>query len=78
MCEAHAIRVGEHHDLCREHAGGDRLATLKAGDTAERVHWEIVETKAAPIPGTSRPLTSDDRIAGVLDPDDEIGAGEEV
>jgi hypothetical protein len=49
MCEAHSIRVGEHHDLCREHPGGDRLATLRAGDTAERVHWEIIETKAVPI-----------------------------
>jgi hypothetical protein len=73
MCKAHAVRVGEHHHLCREHADGDPLATIKAGDTAANVFWEVIETKAVPIPGTSRPLTSDDRIAGVRDPDDEAG-----
>jgi hypothetical protein len=52
-------------------------AALKAGDTAERVFWEIVETKAVPITGTSRPLTFDDRIAGVVDPDDEASDEEE-
>lgn len=68
MCEAHTTRVGEHHDLCREHAEGDRLATIKAGDLAQKIWWEVVETKALPIPGTYRPRKP---IPGVVDPDDE-------
>src|SRR5688572_17873506 len=46
MCTAHAVRVAEHHHLCREHAAGDRMATIEAGDVAASVFWEIVETKA--------------------------------
>jgi Universal stress protein family len=45
--------VGEHHDLCREHATGDHLETIKRGETATKVWWEIVETKAVPIPITA-------------------------
>jgi hypothetical protein len=54
MCETHTTRVGQHHDLCREHGVGDHLETLKRGDTAQNVFWEIVEAKAVPIPGTER------------------------
>ena len=71
MCEAHTARVGERQDLCREHAIGDQVATLKAGDTAHWVWWEIVETKTVPIPGTERALEASDRIPGILDPEDE-------
>jgi hypothetical protein len=42
MCETHTTRVGQHHDLCREHGVGDHLETLKRGDTAQNVFWEIV------------------------------------
>jgi hypothetical protein len=71
MCGTHTTRVGEHHDLCREHAQGDPGATLKEGDRSYHVWWEIIETKAVPIPGTARPLEPHDRIPGVRDPDDE-------
>lgn len=72
MCQAHTTRVGKHHDLCCEHAGGDQLETLRRGDTGQRVFWERVETTAVPIPGTERPLLEDERIAGAIDPDDEL------
>lgn len=71
LCKRHTMRVGEHHDLCREHATGDHVATLKAGDVAQGVWWEIVETKAVPIPGTGRPRDFRDRLPGIVDPDDE-------
>jgi hypothetical protein len=63
--------VGDHHDLCREHAGGEHLAAIKAGETSQNVWWETVETKAVPIPGTARTRPEADRIRGVVDPDDE-------
>src|SRR5687767_8507454 len=49
LCELHTTRVGEQHDLCREHATGDHHSALKAGDTAQAVWWEIVETTAGVI-----------------------------
>jgi hypothetical protein len=68
MCERHSTKVGNHHDLCREHATGDHLETIRRGDTAQNVWWEIVQTRAVPIPGTERPLSEADRISGVVDP----------
>jgi hypothetical protein len=48
-------RGRKHHDLCREHAAaGDYSKLILRGETAANVWWEIVETKAAPIPGTTR------------------------
>ena len=62
MCKAHTTKVGEHHDLCRQHAQRDRLAMIKAGEVAQNVWWEIVETKAVPIPGPDRPQGTYDPI----------------
>jgi hypothetical protein len=72
MCERHSTKIGNHHDLCREHATGDHLETIRRGETATNVWWEIVETRAVSIPGTERPLSVADRIPGVVDPDDEL------
>ena len=66
------LRPCNHHDFCRQHAtAGDRLALVRAGETATNVWWEMVETEAVPIPGTQRPLSEADRVPGVTDPDDE-------
>jgi hypothetical protein len=72
LCKQHTTQVGEHHDLCREHATSDYAATVRGGDVAQAVWWEIVETTAIPIPGTERPRDDSDRLAGVVDPDDGV------
>jgi hypothetical protein len=71
MCERHSTKVGNHHDLCRGHATGDHLATIRRGETATNIWWEMVETKAVPIPGTEHRLFETDRRLGV-EPDDEV------
>jgi len=69
MCQTHARAVGRYHHLCREHATGDHWATIRAGLTATNVFWEIVQTKAIPLPVGSRPPRL--KVPGVVDPDDE-------
>jgi hypothetical protein len=72
MCGNHSAKVGKHHDLCREHAAaGDHAEMIRGGETATNVWWEIVETKAAPIPGTAHRLFETGHRLGV-DPDDEV------
>src|SRR5262249_51859239 len=71
MCEAHTTRVGEHHDLCREHAAGDQTDAIRRGETSHHGWWGGIQTKAVPIPGTARRPSEMDRIPGVIDPDDE-------
>jgi hypothetical protein len=46
--------VGDHHDLCREDAAGDHLDTIRRGETAQNVWWEIVETLGR-VPGSAAP-----------------------
>ena len=73
MCTEHTTRVGNDHDLCREHAAaGDHRETIRGVETATNVWWERVETHAVPIAGTERPLSEADRIPGVIDPDNEL------
>jgi hypothetical protein len=56
LCEEHTTPVGQYHDLCREHAEADHLETLRRGETAQNLWWEIVETRAVPIGKLQRPL----------------------
>ena len=61
MCGRHSTRVGEHHDLCREHAAGDHLETIRRGETATNVWWEVVEKKSMPISGAECRLIETNR-----------------